>query len=483
MAEKCFDEQAKDEFRQAQDLGKFPMEIGPQFEGQRIRRPEMYVEFGGPQAEHKFELFLAAPMDEVEDGKVEVVGPDIPEMKPEGTYSIGIITKVAGAKVEKDLEGVLERRHHYYMNYIEGVMHLNQRSDIWIRVSKAVHKKGLNSLKWIGLALLRLFKSSLPIIERMQITYYTDPVKVAELEQMALKVYDARDARARGLMDEDVETFYACVLCQSFAPAHVCIITPNRLGGCGSISWFDARASYNVDPKGPNFPVGKGALLDAVLGIYEGVNKVVKERSLGVVSQVALYTLFKTPHTSCGCFEAIAWYIPEVDGIGIVHRDFKGPAVMGLPFSTLAGHVSGGTQNEGFLGIAVEFLRSPKFLQADGGWERVVWLPSALKERVKTAISGKVADRIATEKDVKNVEELRQFLEKTGHPVVQRWKAMEITPAEEAEAKPEAEAGQIPMVTGELQVPVTSGGVGFKIILQNVRITADKAIIKRLEKE
>ncbi|MEM2906002.1 MAG: CO dehydrogenase/CO-methylating acetyl-CoA synthase complex subunit beta [Candidatus Bathyarchaeia archaeon] len=483
MAEKCFDDRTKDEVKRTEGLERFPMEIGPQFEGQRIRRPEMYVEFGGPQAEHKFELFLAASMDEVEDGKVEVVGPDISEMKPEGTYSIGIIAKVAGAKVEKDLEGVLERRHHYYMNYIEGVMHLNQRSDIWIRVSKAVYKKGLTSLRWVGLALLKLFKSSLPIIERMQITYYTDPVKVAELEQMALKVYEARDARARGLMDEDVDTFYACVLCQSFAPAHVCIITPNRLGGCGSISWFDARASYNVDPKGPNFPVEKGALLDPVLGIYEGVNKIVKERSLGVVNQVALYTLFKTPHTSCGCFEAIAWYIPEVDGIGVVHRDFKGPAVMGLPFSTLAGHVSGGTQNEGFLGIAVEFLRSPKFLQADGGWERVVWLPSALKERVKSAIPEKMVNAIATEKDVKDVAELKQFLEKTGHPVVERWKTMERPAPEEAEAKPLPEAAQIPVTTGELQVPVAAGGVGFRIVLQNVRITAERAIIKRLERE
>ncbi|MEM3045794.1 MAG: CO dehydrogenase/CO-methylating acetyl-CoA synthase complex subunit beta [Candidatus Bathyarchaeia archaeon] len=483
MAEKCFDDRTKDEVKRTEGLERFPMEIGPQFEGQRIRRPEMYVEFGGPQAEHKFELFLAASMDEVEDGKVEVVGPDISEMKPEGTYSIGIIAKVAGAKVEKDLEGVLERRHHYYMNYIEGVMHLNQRSDIWIRVSKAVYKKGLTSLRWVGLALLKLFKSSLPIIERMQITYYTDPVKVAELEQMALKVYEARDARARGLMDEDVDTFYACVLCQSFAPAHVCIITPNRLGGCGSISWFDARASYNVDPKGPNFPVEKGALLDPVLGIYEGVNKIVKERSLGVVNQVALYTLFKTPHTSCGCFEAIAWYIPEVDGIGVVHRDFKGPAVMGLPFSTLAGHVSGGTQNEGFLGIAVEFLRSPKFLQADGGWERVVWLPSALKERVKSAIPEKMVNAIATEKDVKDVAELKQFLEKTGHPVVERWKTMERPAPEEGEAKPLPEAAQIPVTTGELQVPVAAGGVGFRIVLQNVRITAERAIIKRLERE
>ncbi len=482
MAEKCFDEQTKDEFKQAEGLRQFPMEIGPQFEGQRIRRPEMYVEFGGPQAERKFELFLAAAIDEVEDSKVDVVGPDISEMEPEGTYSIGIIAKVAGAKVEKDLEGVLERRHHYYMNYIEGVMHLNQRSDIWIRVSKAVHKKGLTSLRWVGLALLKLFKSSLPIIEKMQITYYTDPAKVAQLEEMALKVYDARDARARGLMDEGVDLFYACVLCQSFAPAHVCIITPNRLGGCGSISWFDARASYNVDPRGPNFPVEKGKLLDPVLGIYEGVNKVVKERSLGVVNEVALYTLFKTPHTSCGCFEAIAWYIPEVDGIGVVHRDFKGPAVMGLPFSTLAGHVSGGTQNEGFLGIAVEFLRSAKFLQADGGWERVVWLPSALKERVKAVVPEKMADAIATEKDVKNVAELKQFLEKAGHPVVQRWKSME-TAAEEAEAKAEPEAGQVPVMAGELQVPVTAGGVGFKITLRNVRITAEKAIIKRLERE
>ena len=71
---------------------------------------------------------------------------------------------------------------------------------------------------------------------------------------------------------------------------------------------------------------------------------------------------------------------------------------------------------EGFLGLALEYLRSPKFLQADGGLRRLVWMPKELKERYKEAIPEDVFDKIATEDDVKNADELVEFLDKNGHP-------------------------------------------------------------------
>ncbi|MBS7251242.1 MAG: CO dehydrogenase/CO-methylating acetyl-CoA synthase complex subunit beta, partial [Candidatus Freyarchaeota archaeon] len=344
-----------------------PVDVGVVYEGERIRGKDMQFEFGGPNVEQKFELVQARDMKEIEDGKITIQGPDLKDLEEGKSYPLGILVEVAGKEIEKDLEAVLERRIHEFINFVEGFMHLNQRYDIWLRLSKASYKKGFNSFQFLGKVLTRLFKSEFPIIEKIQVTFITDPKKVSEWYKKALQIYEARDARARGMKDEDVTEFYGCVLCQSFAPSHVCIISPNRISLCGAINWFDARAAARVDPKGPNFMVPKGELLDEVHGEYSGVNEVAKQKSLGEVERVWMYSMFGYPHTSCGCFEAIAFYIPEVDGIGIVDRGYEGTAVNGLAFSTMANQTGGGKQVEGFNGIAIEYMRSPRFLQADGG--------------------------------------------------------------------------------------------------------------------
>jgi len=279
------------------------------------------------------------------------------------------------------------------------------------------YKKGFTSLKELGEIYNFLFTSELPIIEKIQTTVITDAKKVAALLPTAVKVYEARDARARALKDEDVDTFYGCTLCQSFAPTHISIIAPNRIANCGAINWFDGRAAAKIDPEGPIFSIPKGNLVDPVRGEYEGLNKIVQEKSLGTYDRVYLYSAFGHPHTSCGCFQAIIFYIPEADAFGVVHRDFKGETVVGDPFSRMAGDSSGGRQIEGRLGTGLEQLRSPKFIQADGGLARIVWLPKEIKERFKDVLEEKgLYDKIATEEDVKNVDELLAFLEKVGHP-------------------------------------------------------------------
>ena len=463
----------------------FPVEVSPIYEGERIRKDDMYVEFGGGSIPYKFELVLSAPMEEVEDEAVRIEGPDLDQLEEGKSYPLGILVKVAGAKVEKDLESVIERRIHLYTNYVEGIMHLNQRYDIWIRISKKAYKKGLTSLKWWGLALIKLFKAEMPFIEKMEVTFITDPAKVEEWYKKAMEVYNARDARARALRDEDVDTFYGCVLCQSFAPQHVCVISPNRVSLCGALNWFDARAAANVDPKGPNFPIPKGKCVDPIKGEYEGVNEVVAKRSLGAVKRVYLYSMFEYPHTSCGCFECIAFYVPEVDGIGFVHRGFRGPAVNGLPFSTMAAQTGGGIQTEGFLGIGIEYFRSPKFFQADGGWNRVVWLPSDLKERIKDAIPPELFDKIATEKEAKNVEELKKFLLEKEHPLAAKIREMEAAAAP-PEEKPAEVAPAVPAgveITGIPVGAVPAAGGGVRIILQGAKIHVEKLVIKRVEKK
>ncbi|MBS3886832.1 MAG: CO dehydrogenase/CO-methylating acetyl-CoA synthase complex subunit beta [Dethiobacter sp.] len=392
----------------------YAADVGPQYEGERIRKSDFHVEFGGPDVSHKGELVTVKGLDEVEHDKIIVTGPDIKDL-PEGSSNrIFIKVDVAGEVLEKDLEAVLERRVHQYINYIEGVFHMAQRYDIWIRIHKNAFKKGLNSLEEIGRILIDLFTAELPVIEKMSIEFVTDPAKVEELLAEAIKVYKERDAKVKGLREEDVEEFYGCVLCQSFAPTHVCVITPERISLCGAINWFDGRAATKVDPEGAQFAIPKGNLVDEEGIGYDTVNQVVTERSMGETTQFSLHSALSFPHTSCGCFEAIVFYIPEVDGFGIVSRDFVGSTVIGDPFSTLAGMASGGKQNEGYLGIGVQYLLSPKFLIADGGYSRVAWMTSTLKELASEEVPEDLLAKIATEKDVQNVDELTEFMQNAG---------------------------------------------------------------------
>ncbi len=456
-----------------------PVEVGVIYEGERIRRKDMHVELGGPDQEHKFELARVMKPEEVEDGKVIIIGPDLKDMPEGSSHPLGIIIEAAGKQLEPELEGVIERRIHEYSNFIEGFMHLNQRYDIWLRLGKKSFQKGLNSFEYVGRVLQRLFKSGLPIVEKIQVVFITDPARVTERWKEALGIYEARDARARGLKDEEVDKFYGCTLCQSFAPTHVCVITPQRYSNCGSISWFDGRASARIDPKGPVFEIDKGDVLDTEKGEFSGVNEVVKQKSLGEVTKVWLYTAFGYPHTSCGCFEGAAFYIPEVDGFGLVHRGFKEATINGLPFSTIADSTAGGRQVDGFHGISLEYMRSPKFLKSDGGWNRVVWMPASVKERVAAFIPKEVVDKIATENDAKTTDELKTFLKKHGHPVIQTWREKPATAEEAVPVDAEALA-EMPVATFPT-LPLTAGG--YKIILKDAKITAKKVIIRSMKGE
>jgi acetyl-CoA decarbonylase/synthase complex subunit beta len=447
-----------------------PVDVSLVYAGERIRKNDMYVELGGPDIKEKFELVRVRPGDQVKDGAMTVVGPDIAAMTPQQKYPLGILIEIAGAGLETDFEGVIERRIHEYANYIEGFMHLNQRYDIWARLSKKAFNRGFNSLAFVGKVLERLLKNEFPIIERMQITFYTDGEKISQAYKEAKSAYETRDARARGLTDEEVDVFYGCVLCQSFAPNHVCVITPQRYANCGAISWFDGRASARIDPNGLIFPIEKGNCLDPEKGEYTGVNEGAKKHSLGEVGRVYLYSAFAYPHTSCGCFEGIAFYIPEVEGFGIVTRNYREATVNGLAFSTMADSTGGGRQIDGFHGLSLEYMRSPRFLSADGGYARVVWMPADVKEQMKPFIPADIFEKIATEKDVKNLDGLREFLTKQSHPVMKRWQA-------EAEMPEEGPAGT-PVFSGG-DIPLTMGG--YKITLKNARIYADRVIIQSIK--
>jgi len=474
-----------------------PVSVGPMNEGERIRKPDMYVELAGPKS-YGFELVKV--VDSASD-KVEVIGDDLDKIEEGCRVPFAVIVNVSGDGLEEDLEGVLERRVHEFFNYIEGVMHLNQRDNIWIRISKDAFNKGLR-LKHIGEVLKEMFKGEFPFIKHVDVKIITDPEKVKEELEKAKEIYAERDERTRNIHEEDVDVFYGCIMCQSFAPTHVCVITPDRPALCGGINYLDARAAAKIDPEGPIFEIPKGECLDDVKGIYQGVNDIVCSKSQGAIESVALHSALEKPCTSCGCFEAIAFYIPEVDGFGIVHRAYKGETPIGVPFSSLAGQCSGGQQVEGFCGISIAYMKSPKFLQADGGWKRIVWMPKDLKEKVIDAISEDLRDKIATEEDVSNIDELQKFLKERNHPVVENWssiseeskveveESVELDESVESKVEGSKEVG-VEYVTpvpseGEITVPTISLPGGFmglppnvKIVLKNVIIQVEELVIMR----
>ncbi len=478
----------------------FPFEISPMFEGERIRKGDMFVELAGPKTVG-FELVISLPPDQVEDMKATLVGIDLDEMEEGGRYPFAMIYYIAGEKIDPDIEPVVERRNHEFQNYIEGYMHINSRDTIWIRIGKNAVKKGLKSLLQIAKATMLLYKNEMSFIEKIEALYITDRELIEKLlNELARPIYEERDARVEKLHDEDVDEFYSCSLCQSFAPTHVCIISPDRPALCGAITWFDARAASKIDPEGPNRPVPKGECVDPIGGEYSGVNEFAKQESGGSVEKVKLHSFFDSPHTSCGCFEVIGFYMPEVDGIGFVHRGYPHPAPNGLPFSTMAGQTGGGKQTVGFLGVGMAYFRSKKFLQADGGWYRVVWMPKELKEKVLKYIPEDMRDKIATEEDAKTIDELKEFLKSVDHPVVkgvvrpvdgkkitEGWveekeeeKAEEVKEVPTEEEAPAVLPTQMPQLP---QIPIAQSMPTIRLIIKNAKIYIDKVVVRKVEDE
>jgi acetyl-CoA synthase len=402
-----------------------PVAYGSAFEGEVVRRADMRVEFGGKNS-RAYEYLRMVDMDEVEDGKIEVIGPGFEELEVGASMDMGILIEVAGRKMQEDFEPVLERQVHYFINAASGIQHIGQRDIAWIRISKAAIEKGF-TLKHFGDILYARFHADFgAIVDKVQVKIITDPDLHAEWLDKARVAYDFRNRRLADLTDEAVDTFYDCTLCQSFAPTHVCIISPQRLGLCGAYNWLDCKASNQINPTGPNQPVSKGKLLDPVKGYWVGTNENAVKNSQGTVTEVALYSIMENPMTACGCFECIVMYIPEAEGVMVVSREDPSMTPAGMTFSTLAGMAGGGLQTPGVMGVGKFYMTSPKFLSADGGFKRVVWMSNFLKESMATEFAAvaeregipDLIDRIADERDVTTVDGLVEWLKEKDHPVL-----------------------------------------------------------------
>ena len=402
-----------------------PLAYGPAFEGERVRKDDLFLEMGGSKTQCT-ELCKMAEMNEIEDGKVEVVGKDVKDIKKGDTLPLGIYVQVAGREMQLDFEPILERQIHHLINYAQYVMHIGQRDISWIRVSQNAVDKGF-TLKDIGTILhAKLHQDFGSILDKVQVTLYTDKKDVDALTKRARKEYKVRDERVENMTDETTDTFYSCTLCQSFAPSHVCVVSPERTGLCGAYNWMDCKASFQINPTGPNQPVEKGEVLDPVLGQFKGVNEFLYKASRQTIDHYNFYSIVYDPMTTCGCCEAIAAVLPGCNGVMTVHRDYSGMTPCGMKFSTLAGTVGGGLSSPGFVGHGKYNITQRKFILGDGGLLRMVWMPKSLKEEIKERIDKRAEemgvpdlyDKIADETVGTDEESVMAFLKEKDHPAL-----------------------------------------------------------------
>ena len=404
-----------------------PVAFASAFEGEIIRRGDMQVEFSSHKAP-TCELVQTCNADEIEDHKITIVGKDLDELEQGQTFALATYVQVAGAKMQPDFEPVIERKIHAWYNYMEGVMHTGQRNQIRVRVSKAAYEAGLRLTHFAEVLYNMIMDEFDIVVDKCQVTIVTDTDKVQELlDTVAMPTYEKRDERLETLTDESVDQFYTCTLCQSFAPSHCCVVTPERLGLCGAVSWLDAKATKELNPTGPCQPISKEGCEDEVKGIYPDVNRMVAEATQGALEKVTLYSIMEDPMTSCGCFECICGIEPFSNGVIIANREYAGMTPLGMTFGELASMTGGGVQTPGFMGHGRHFIASKKFMSAEGGFERIVWMPKELKDDVAERLNKSAkekygidnfTDMIADETVATDEEALMAFLQEKNHPVL-----------------------------------------------------------------
>ena len=402
-----------------------PVAFAAAFEGEIIRKADMHTEYwSGKNA--TAELVLMRDPSEIEDHKITIVGDDMDG--GEKNYALCTFIEVAGAKMQADFESVIERKIHAWFNYMEGVMHTGQRNQVRVRVSNDAFAKGLR-LKHFGEVLYHMIMDEFDaVVDKCQVTLITDEAAAEKFrDEVAMPRYNERDDRLLSMTDESVDRFYTCILCQSFAPAHCCVVTPERLGLCGAVSWLDAKATNELNPQGPCQPIFKEGCLDERTGRYESVNKMIQEATHGAVENVTLYSILEDPMTSCGCFECICGIEPVSNGFIVVNREYKGMTPVGMTFGELASCTGGGVQTPGYMGHGRHFISSKKFIAAEGGIERIVWMPKELKDDVAERLNrtakelygiDNFTDMIADETICEDCEALMDFLTEKNHPVL-----------------------------------------------------------------
>lgn len=396
---------------------ELPVGYGPDFSGQVVRGDNCGACLTGVE--------LTVRGENVVDGRVRLIGPDL-EAGAQDEQPFAMLIEVSGRAMQSDFESVLERQIESILNDTDGVVHRGQRAIVTLRVSQKSIEKGLR-LRHLGEILhARLRNEFGNIISRVQVGIFTEPAQVENIREQAQAVHEKRDQRLGSLTDEAADTFYTCNLCQTIAAGHLCVISPERPGACGAVDWMDTRAAVNIHPVGHNKAVKKEGLLDAKLGQWGSVNQIVVQESGGARSAYSLYSLMQEPCSACGDFECITVMLPLSNGVMVVGRGYNGMTPSGMDWGMLYEMVGAGAPVPGFMGHSKRALQREKFIAAEGGWRRIVWMNYALREELRPVLESLAAlagipgfvDMIATEQSALTEDEILVQLEAAGHPAL-----------------------------------------------------------------
>ncbi|MCL0048096.1 hypothetical protein M1N20_01385 [Dehalococcoidia bacterium] len=394
-----------------------PVEYGTEFEGETISADDLQVEFKG------FEWLNMRDMAEVKDADIKVVGPEIEETGPE--VPMGLLVEIAGRRMKKEFEAVLERRILHLISGAEGVQYEGQRDRMRIRFSKKAVQKGLR-LEHLGHILYTGLHTQFDaIVDKIQVVIYTEEDRLSQLREQARAAYRERDSRVAGMREEDVDTFYSCLSCQSLTPYHLCIITPQKPGICGAVNFLDCQASYEINPIGPNQPVVKEGCLDPIKGEWESINRYVYDHSQMKFSRFCLHSILDDPPSVFNLCECLTVLVPEAGGVMVVEREDSSVTPMGMTFSELLA-MAAATQTPGIIGHARSYLVSDKYLAGEGGIKRVVWMSRHLKEELAEELEAAseragvpdLIDKIGGGDTCADSDGLLAFLEERGHPAL-----------------------------------------------------------------
>jgi acetyl-CoA decarbonylase/synthase complex subunit beta len=330
---------------------------------------------------------------------------------------VGIMVEIAAENFSDDITLIVERAALKSINSLsgvhayekEGIFHLELGADVALNEEQ------------IGEAIYWGIRSQYPRLEQIAIRIIYDPDTLESAAEDVQEYKKERQQFVDKMTEGNTDIFVACTECRPFSLVHTCLLTPERMPMCGSRTYTSVKAAaYFGSPTVPwkrrseeelpaRYAFRKGKLLDAKRGEYEGSNRAYRKLTNRKLERVYLHSLRDYPQTSCGCFNALAFWLEEVEGIGIMSRNSEATTPDGETWAMLANR-AGGKQSPGITGISIGYIRSPSFLKGDGGIANVVWVDSALRERISDRFSP--GQKVATEKDVQSMDELIDFLDR-----------------------------------------------------------------------
>ncbi len=328
---------------------------------------------------------------------------------------IGILVEIAAENFSDDIALTVEKLALKRINFLSGVRAYEKDDTFHLELGTGIE---LNE-EQIAEAIYWGIRTQYPRLEQIAVRIIYD------LDTLASEAGDVRTYKnerrrfVKSMTEENTEDFCVCTECRPFSLVHTCILTPERTGMCAARTYASTKAAaYFGSPTVPwqrqtekELPMRlvfkKGKVLDANRGEYEGCNDMYQEMTGGELKRVYLHSLRDHPHTSCGCFQALAFWLEEVEGIGIMSRDSEAISPHGQSWAMLA-NLAGGKQSPGITGISIAYIRSPHFLKGDGGIANVVWVDSVLYNKISDMFSP--GQKVATEKDVQTMEDLKSFL-------------------------------------------------------------------------